>query len=152
MSLWQGTRWTHRANQSTPPVPAPRPSLSVNSSAAASTVSLISSNSGSGQSRRPLSQLNLRQERRNSSIPHIKQVDTTKTDHDPVKALVGILGELPDTSIQEQDTQNNQDVVSGAGKGKKIDAGGKTLASWLEELEKDKLNKLSKDIDQRTSP
>jgi hypothetical protein len=31
----------------------------------------------------------------------------------------------------------------------KVDAAGKTLAAWLEELEKDKLAKLSKDIEQR---
>ena len=148
MSLWQGTRWTQRPNQSTLSVTASRASLSVNSSAAASTASLISSNSESGP-RRPLNQLNLRLDRRSSSIPHIKQANTAKTDHDPVKVLVGILGELPDTSIQEQETQNIQDPASG--QGKKIDAGGKTLASWLEELEKDKLNKLSKDIDRRIS-
>ena len=31
----------------------------------------------------------------------------------------------------------------------KVDAGGKTLAAWLEELEKDKLDRLQKVIDQR---
>ena len=147
MSLWQGTRWTQRPGQSTPSVPS-RPALSVNSSAATSTVSLISSNSGSGP-RRPLNQLNLRRDTRSNSIPRLKQVDTAKTDHDPVKSLVGILGELPDTSIQEG--QDTQDVAAAAGQGNKVDAKGKTLTSWLEELEKDKLSKLSKDIDRRIS-
>jgi hypothetical protein len=150
MSLWQGARWTQRPSQSFPSVPAPRTPLSVNSSAATSTVSLISSNSGSGP-RRPLNPLNLRQERRSNSIPLIKQVETAKTDHDPVETLVGILGELPDTSIQEHETQHPPHVASGAGQGKKFDAGGKTLASWLEELEQDKLSNLSKDIDRRIS-
>src|SRR5947207_3583686 len=135
MSLWQRTRCTQRPNQPTPTVSAPRTSLSAHSSAATSTVSLISSNSGSSP-RRPLNQLNLRQEKRSSSIPLIKSVDTAKSDHDPVKALVGILGEIPDTPIQEQESQDDPGEASGARQGKKIDAGGKPLANWLEELEK----------------
>jgi hypothetical protein len=35
---------------------------------------------------------------------------------------------------------------------KKGDAGGKTLEEWLEELEKKKSNRLSRDMDKRTSP
>jgi hypothetical protein len=35
---------------------------------------------------------------------------------------------------------------------KKVDADGKTLEEWLEELEKDKSNRLSRDMDKRTPP
>lgn len=148
MSLWQGTRWTQRQNQS-PAIHGPRTSLSGNSSAATSTVSLVSSNSGTAPApRRPLNQLNLRQEGRSNSISRAKPVDAAKADHDPVKALTGILGELPESSaVQEPDViKDGASAVQGK---RKIDAGGRTLEKWLEELEKDKLNKLSKDIEQR---
>src|SRR5437667_11417722 len=106
MSLWQGTRWTQRGNQS---VPAPR-TLSVNSSAATSTVSLVSSSSGGGAPRRPLTQLNLRQERRSSSN---KTVESTKLDHDPIKTLSGILGELPELSMQNQGNEEKEKIEVG---------------------------------------
>lgn len=147
MSLWQGTRWTQRANQSTPGIHAStRTPLSGNSSAATSTVSLVSSSSSTAP-RRPLNQLNLRQEKRSNSIPRVKPVETAKSDHDPVKTLAGILGELPDSPVQEPEKEKEGSVE---GK-RKIDAGGRTLQDWLEELEKDKLNKLAADIEQRTT-
>ena len=142
MSLWQGTRWTQSGNQS---VPAPR-TLSVNSSAATSTVSLVSSSSGGGAPRRPLTQLNLRQERRSSSN---KTVESTKLDHDPIKTLSGILGELPELSMQNQGNEEKEKIE--VGPEKKVDVGGRTLADWLEDLERNKLVKLSKDIEQRMS-
>ena len=154
MSLWQNTRWTQRQNQSTPTILSnPRTSLSGNSSAATSTVSLVSSNSSNVPPRRPLNQLNLRQDRRSSSITRSKLVEPSKSDHDPVKTLIGILGELPDTEIvaleptEGKEEDKKKDAVGQ--KMERVDAAGKTLAAWLEELEKDKLAKLSKDIEQR---
>jgi hypothetical protein len=82
-------------------------------------------------------------------------VEPSKSDHDPVKTLIGILGELPDTEIVAQEPtegkeeEEKKEVVGQ--KTEKVDAAGKTLAAWLEELEKDKLAKLSKDIEQRIS-
>jgi hypothetical protein len=148
MSLWQGTRWTQRANQSTPGIHAPtRTPLSGNSSAATSTVSLASSNSSTAP-RRPLNQLNLRQEKRSNSIPRVKPIETTKSDHDPVQTLAGILGELPDSPVHEPEKEkDSSSAVEGM---RKIDAGGRTLQNWLEELEKDKSKKLATDIEQRT--
>jgi len=147
MSLWQGTRWTQRANQSTPGIHVPtRTPLSGNSSAATSTVSLASSNS-STVPRRPLNQLNLRQEKRSNSIPLVKPTETAKLDHDPVKTLAGILGELPESPVQEPEKKDSSSAVEDK---QKIDAGGRTLQNWLEELEKDKLKKLTTDIEQRT--
>ena len=156
MSLWQNTRWTQRQNQSTPAILSnPRTSLSGNSSAATSSVSLVSSNSSNVSPRRPLNQLTLRQDRRSNSITRNKPVETSKSDHDPVKALIGILGELPEpqTAAQEpaertEEEEKKEPVEQNPGK---VDAGGKTLAAWLEELEKEKLTKLSKDIEQRIS-
>ena len=92
MSLWQGPRWTHRSNQSASGLHGQRPSLSGNSSAAGSNVSLVSSNSGTAP-RRPLNALGIRQERRSTSIPPSKPTESPKSDHDPVKALAGILGD-----------------------------------------------------------
>jgi hypothetical protein len=153
MSLWQNTRWTQRQNQSTPTILSnPRTSLSGNSSAATSTVSLVSSNSSNVPPRRPLNQLNLRQDRRSNSIPRSKLVEPSKSDHDPVKTLIGILGELPDSEIVAQEPTEGKEEEKQEGVGQKmekVDAAGKTLAAWLEELEKDKLTKLSKDIEQR---
>ena len=80
-------------------------------------------------------------------------MESSKSDHDPVKTLIGILGELPDTEIVAQEPtegkeeENKKEAVGQ--KMEKVDAAGKTLAAWLEELEKDKLAKLSKDIEQR---
>ena len=147
MSLWQNTRWTQRQNQSTPAIfNNPRTSLSGNSSAATSVVSLASSNSSTvSPPRRPLNQLNLRQDKRSNSITRTTPAETSKSDHDPVKALVGILGELEDTQHAAPEPMEGKEQ-----KKEKLDAGGKTLAAWLEELEKDKLTKLSKDIEQRT--
>lgn len=79
-------------------------------------------------------------------------MESSKSDHDPVKTLIGILGELPDTEIvaQEQTEGKEEEKREVVGqKMEKVDAAGKTLAAWLEELEKDKLAKLSKDIEQR---
>jgi hypothetical protein len=153
MSLWQNTRWTQRQNQSSPTILSnPRTSLSGNSSAATSTVSLVSSNSSNVPPRRPLNQLNLRQDRRSNSIPRSKLVEPSKSDHDPVKTLIGILGELPDSEIVAQGPTEGKEEEKQEGVGQKmekVDAAGKTLAVWLEELEKDKLTKLSKDIEQR---
>ena len=155
MSLWQNTRWTQRQHQSTPPLLSnPRTSLSGNSSAATSTVSLISSTSSNVPPRRPLNQLNLRQDRRSNSITRNKHAEPSKSDHDPVKALIGILGELPEmqTATEEAGDGKQKDETEPVGlKLERVDVGGKTLAAWLEELEKDKLTKLTKDIEQRIS-
>ena len=150
MSLWQGRSWTHRSNLSGSASGGhvPRTSISGNSSAAASNVSLVSSSSGNlPPPRRPLNALGLRQERRSISIPPVvKQVETTvKSDHDPLKTLTGILGEVPSSEGQASEDGNAVEEAT------KVDAGGKTLAAWLEELEKDKLDRLQKVIDQRTS-
>jgi hypothetical protein len=72
-------------------------------------------------------------------------VGSAKSDHDPVKVLTGILGELPDSSVEDQEVQKNTSEVEK----RKIDVRGKTLESWLEELEKGKLSKLSRDIERR---
>jgi hypothetical protein len=141
MSLWQQARWNQRPNQPGSPSGPSRPSLSVNSSAAASTVSLMSSNSGNAP-RRPLNTLNLRQERRSNSI-----AAPVKSDHDPVKALIGILGELPDG--QDPLSCGLPEVVPAE---RKVDAAGKTLEEWLEELEKDKSSRLSKEMERRIPP
>jgi hypothetical protein len=138
MSLWQQARWNQRPNQPGPTSSPSRPSLSGNSSAAASTVSLMSSNSGNAP-RRPLNPLNLMQERRSNSIPA-----PVKSDHNPVRTLIGILGELPDG--QDPLSSGLTEVVPVE---KKVDVGGKTLEEWLEELEKDKSSRLSKEMDQR---
>ena len=155
MSLWQNTRWTQRQHQSTPPLLSnPRTSLSGNSSAATSTVSLVSSTSSNVPLRRPLNQLNLRQDRRSNSITRNKPAEPSKSDHDPVKALSGILGELPETqtATEEAGDGKQEDEKEPVGlKLERVDVGGKTLAAWLEELEKDKLTKLTKDIEQRIS-
>ena len=80
-------------------------------------------------------------------------MEPSKSDHDPVKTLIGILGELPDTEIvaleptEGKEEDKKKDAVGQ--KMERVDAAGKTLAAWLEELEKDKLAKLSKDIEQR---
>lgn len=80
-------------------------------------------------------------------------MEPSKSDHDPVKTLIGILGELPDTErvaqepIERKEEEKKKEAVGK--KLEKVDAAGKTLAAWLEELEKDKLAKLSKDIEQR---
>jgi hypothetical protein len=99
MSLWQGPRWTHRSNQSVSGLHGQRPSLSGNSSAGASTVSLVSSASGNAP-RRPLNALGIRQERRSSSIPPARPIESAKSDHDPVKTLIGILGEAPISEVR----------------------------------------------------
>lgn len=72
-----------------------------------------------------------------------------KSDHDSVKALIGILGEAPEGENRdslEQGKPGTDALVTARG-----DAGGMTLAGWLEELEKDKLDRLSKDIERRVS-
>ena len=148
MSLWQGTRWQHRQNQPGPAVQQSRPSLSGNSSAGASTSSLLSTSSGGGP-RRPLNPLNLRQERRSNSIPRAKAADAVKSDHDPVKILIGILGEAPGSTV-EVESSAETDVETTKIK-RKVDAGGKTFGEWLEELELDKSTKLSKAIEERRS-
>jgi hypothetical protein len=150
MSLWQGSHWTRRPSQSTPAIHVSRPSLSGNSSAAASTVSLLSTSSGSAP-RRPLNQLNLRQKRRSSSIPRGNAVGSVKSDHDPVKTLIEILGDVPDSPTPEGEPQEDKvDVGPELRESQKADAGGKTLDAWLEELEKNKLASLSKDVEQRS--
>jgi hypothetical protein len=99
MSLWQGRSWTHRSNLSSSTGHGPRNSISGNSSAAASNISLVSSSSGNAP-RRPLNALGLRQERRSTSVPPAKPVDTVRSDHDPLKALSGILGEGSDSEVR----------------------------------------------------
>jgi hypothetical protein len=72
-----------------------------------------------------------------------------KSDHDPVKALIGILGEVSGGSekpMLEEGTQGTDSALSA-----RADAGGKTLEGWLEELEKGKLDRLSRDIERRVS-
>jgi hypothetical protein len=64
-----------------------------------------------------------------------------------MKALIGILGELPDG--QDPLSSRLTKVVSAE---KKVDAGGKTLEEWLEELEKDKSTRLSKEMERRIPP
>jgi hypothetical protein len=98
MSLWQGRSWTNRSNPSAGH--GPRTSISGNSSAAASNVSLVSSSSGNAP-RRPLNALGLRQERRSTSVPPVKPVETVKSDHDPVKALIAILGDVPAAGVYQ---------------------------------------------------
>jgi len=71
-----------------------------------------------------------------------------KSDHDPLKTLVGILGEIP----QETRTEEFAEEANLEMKTAKVDAGGKTLEAWLDELEKGKLSRLSKDIARRISP
>lgn len=150
MSLWQGPRRSQRPSQSTPPVHIPRPSLSGNSSAAASTVSLLSTSSGNAP-RRPLNQLNLPQRRRSGSFSLNKLVESVKSDHDPVKTLLEILGDVPGSPVQEGEPQGDEDsAVPELQESTKGDARGKTLGSWLEELEKNKLAALSKDVEQRS--
>ena len=144
MSLWQGTRWTHRANPSAPAIHRPTPSGS--SSAAASTSSLLSTGSGTSP-RRPLNQFNLRQER-SGSVPRSKPTDVPKSDHDPLKTLIGILGETPESQDQVLQLEKDGKAVSQ----QKADAGGKMLTEWLEELEKDKLEKLSTVVERRLYP
>ena len=95
MSLWQGRSWTHRSNLSGGH--GPRTSISGNSSAAASNVSLVSSSSGNAP-RRPLNALGLRRDR-SISVPPVKPVETVNSDHDPLKALMGILGEVPSSGV-----------------------------------------------------
>ena len=70
-----------------------------------------------------------------------------KADHDPLKTLIGILGEIP----QERQTEEVGEEAIIEKKRAKVDAGGNTLESWLNELEKDKLSRLSKDIERRIS-
>lgn len=96
MSLWQGRSWTNRSNPSGGH--GPRTSISGNSSAAASNVSLVSSSSGNAP-RRPLNALGLRQERKSISVPPVKPVETANSDHDPLKALIGILGEASGSEV-----------------------------------------------------
>lgn len=72
-----------------------------------------------------------------------------KSDHDPLKALIGILGEVPSGSAGQAVSEDGE--RKSAEETAKVDAGGKTLAAWLEELEKDKLDRLQKVIDQRMS-
>ena len=150
MSLWQGSRWTTRQSQSTPQLQVGRLSLSGNSSAATSTVSLVSSSSAGNVTppRRPLNQLNLRLEQRRNSTSRSKTGEVVKSDHDPLKTLVGILGEIP----QETRTEEFAEEANLEMKTAKVDAGGKTLEAWLDELEKGKLSRLSKDIARRISP
>jgi hypothetical protein len=142
-SLWQGTRWSHRQPPSGLNVHASRPSVSGTSSAAASTSSLLSVGSGPPTPRRPLNAFNLQQERRSDSLPRARPPDGfgVKIDHDPVKTLAGILGEVPrtETSIPSQKMEY----------GKRADAGGRTLYAWLEELEKDKPADLTRVIRER---
>lgn len=102
MSLWQGTRWSHRPNPSASSIHTPRLSFSGNSSAATSTISLTSSNGGATPPRRPLNALGLRQDTRSSGQPPSRTIETTKTDHDPVKALLGILGETAPAPVRSQ--------------------------------------------------
>ena len=65
-----------------------------------------------------------------------------------MKTLIGILGEVPAGEKREllegERGEETQVTVRG-------DAGGKTLEAWLEELEKDKLDRLSRDIERRVS-
>src|SRR5579862_8421807 len=128
MSLWQGTKWSHRQTPSASGIHGPRLSFSGNSSAAASQISLTSSNSGAGTPRRPLNALGFRREGgRSSSQPPSRTVENIKTDHDPVKTLAGILGES---------VPLNEDNTFTTAMAQKADAGGKTLSDWLETLEK----------------
>jgi hypothetical protein len=71
-----------------------------------------------------------------------------KSDHDPVKVLITILGEVPEQ--QPESEQEGKADVRGT-RVVRADAGGRTLEAWLEELEKDKLSRLSKDIERRKS-
>jgi hypothetical protein len=75
---------------------------------------------------------------------------TVKSDHDPVKTLIGILGDLPEgekRDLLEERKQGSEERLVTA----RADAGGKTLEGWLEELERDKLDRLSRDIERRVS-
>jgi hypothetical protein len=142
MSLWQGTKWSHRQTPSASAINPPRLSFSGNSSAATSQSSFAAGGSGAGTPRRPLNALGIRQEGRSNSQPPSRSVEITKPSHDPVKTLLAILGEDP--AVKEE-----EDSSTLADQSQKADAGGKTLAEWLEELEKEESNKLSTVIDKR---
>lgn len=66
-----------------------------------------------------------------------------------MKTLIGILGEVPQELVRTQKSWERDERAVETGS--KADAGGRTLEAWLEELEKDKLARLSKDIERRTS-
>jgi len=151
MSLWQGTKWSHRQAASPPSSSplhghghGPRLSFGGSSPATASQISLLSaSTSGASTPRRPLNALGLRQDgTRSSSQPPPKLSEVTKPDHDAVKTLLGILGE---TEPVKEEADNTFTVETA----QNADAGGKTLADWLGDLEKEEANKLSTEIDHR---